>query len=41
MAPEELIRRHGGGDPNATLEDVFMHLTGKRLDVQEEGGGDE
>src|SRR5438270_1184253 len=39
--PDELIREHGGGDPNATLEDVFMHLTGKRLDVEEEGGGEE
>ena len=38
--PDELIREHGGGDPNATLEDVFMHLTGKRLDVEEEGGGE-
>src|SRR5438128_4227548 len=36
--PDELIREHGGGDLNATLEDVFMHLTGKRLDVEEEGG---
>src|SRR6266550_1588448 len=39
--PDELIREHGGGDLNATLEDVFMHLTGKRLDVEEEGGGEE
>ena len=38
--PDELIREHGGGDPNATLEDVFMHLTGKRLDVEEAGGGE-
>src|SRR5438105_2706224 len=39
--PDELILAHGGGDPTATLEDVFMHLTGKRLDVEEEGGGEE
>jgi len=39
--PDELIREHGGGDLNATLEDVFMHLTGKRLDVEEEGGVEE
>ena len=40
-SPDELIRLHGGGDPNAALEDVFMHLTGKRLEAEEEGGGDE
>jgi ABC-2 type transport system ATP-binding protein len=38
--PDELIRMHGGGDPNATLEDVFMHLTGKRLEAEDEGGGE-
>jgi ABC-2 type transport system ATP-binding protein len=37
--PEELIRLHGGGDPNATLEHVFMHLTGKSLENDEEEGG--
>ena len=41
--PDELIRLYGGGDRNATLEDVFMHLTGKSLenDDEEEGGGGE
>ena len=40
--PDELISLYGGGDPNATLEDVFMHLTGKSLEQdEEEGGGDE
>ncbi len=34
--PEQLIREHGG-DPTATLEDVFMQLTGKRLETEEEG----
>jgi ABC-2 type transport system ATP-binding protein len=32
---EELAARHGGG----TLEDVFMTLTGRRLDEGDEGGG--
>lgn len=31
-SPAELCRRHGG----ATLEDVFMHLTGKTLEAEEE-----
>ena len=31
---EELASRHGG-----TLEDVFMTLTGRRLDEGDEGGG--
>jgi len=39
--PAELCRIHGGGDPNATLEDVFMHLTGKRLEAEEEEGGED
>ncbi|HEY6874823.1 MAG TPA: ABC transporter ATP-binding protein [Candidatus Dormibacteraeota bacterium] len=39
--PSELCRIHGGGDPSATLEDVFMHLTGKRLEAEEEEGGQE
>ncbi|TMC38919.1 MAG: ABC transporter ATP-binding protein [Chloroflexi bacterium] len=30
-SPAELCREHGG----ATLEDVFMHLTGKRLEAEE------
>ncbi len=33
--PEELAARHGGG----TLEDVFMTLTGRRLDEGDEIGG--
>ena len=33
--PAELAARHGGG----TLEDVFMTLTGRRLDEGDEGGG--
>ncbi|MGA8922168.1 MAG: ABC transporter ATP-binding protein [Candidatus Dormiibacterota bacterium] len=33
--PEDLCRAHGGGSPAATLEDVFMHLTGKSLAVAE------
>ena len=35
-SPEELCRLHANGKPNPTLEDVFMHLTGKSLDVAEE-----
>jgi ABC-2 type transport system ATP-binding protein len=35
-SPEELCRLHADGKPNPTLEDVFMHLTGKSLDVAEE-----
>src|SRR5437870_2115829 len=31
-SPAELCRAHGG----ATLEDVFMHLTGKTLEAEEE-----
>src|SRR5947209_2702683 len=34
--PDELIREHGGGDLNATPEDVFMHLTSKRPHVEGE-----
>src|SRR5438094_9553149 len=40
-SPEELGRRYSNGDGPAGLEDVFMHLTGKRLDVEEEGGVEE
>ncbi len=29
-APRDLIKAHGGG-PDATLEDVFIALTGKQL----------
>jgi ABC-2 type transport system ATP-binding protein len=35
-SPEELCRLHANGKPNPTLEDVFMHLTGKSLEVIEE-----
>jgi ABC-2 type transport system ATP-binding protein len=34
-SPAELCRAHGG----ATLEDVFMHLTGKTLEAEEEPEG--
>ena len=33
--PAELRMVHGGGKPDATLEDVFMHLTGRTLAVAE------
>jgi ABC-2 type transport system ATP-binding protein len=35
-SPEELCRLHADGSPKATLEDVFMHLTGKRFEVAED-----
>ena len=35
-SPEELCRMHANGKPNPTLEDVFMHLTGKTFAVAEE-----
>ena len=35
-SPEELCRLHANRKPNPTLEDVFMHLTGKSLAVEEE-----
>src|SRR6202165_3654158 len=35
-SPEELCRLHANGKPNPTLEDVFMHLTGKSFAVAEE-----
>jgi ABC-2 type transport system ATP-binding protein len=35
-SPEELCRLHADGKSNPTLEDVFMHLTGKRFEVAEE-----
>jgi ABC-2 type transport system ATP-binding protein len=38
--PEELCRVHGGGAPGATLEDVFMHLTGKSFALAEKGEGE-
>jgi len=35
-SPAELCRLHANGRPDATLEDVFMHLTGKTFDAGEE-----
>jgi ABC-2 type transport system ATP-binding protein len=35
--PEELGRTYSDGDSPATLEDVFMHLTGKAFASEEEG----
>jgi ABC-2 type transport system ATP-binding protein len=35
-SPEELCRLHANGNPNATLDDVFMHLTGKTFAVEDE-----
>src|SRR5205814_1680055 len=39
--PDELCRLHGGGAAEPSLEDVFMHLSGKRFDIGEEEGGEE
>jgi ABC-2 type transport system ATP-binding protein len=39
-SPEELCRRYSGADGAGTLEDVFMHLTGKQFardEAEEEG----
>ena len=40
-SPAELCRLHADGKQDPTLEDVFMHLTGKSFEVAEEkeGGG--
>jgi ABC-2 type transport system ATP-binding protein len=35
-SPDELCRLHANAKPDPTLEDVFMHLTGKSLEVAEE-----
>ena len=35
-SPDELCRLHANGKPDSTLEDVFMHLTGKSFAVAEE-----
>ena len=35
-SPDELCRLHANGKPDPNLEDVFMHLTGKSLEVGEE-----
>jgi ABC-2 type transport system ATP-binding protein len=40
-SPEELCRLHANGITNATLDDVFMHLTGKTFEVAEEKGGED
>jgi ABC-2 type transport system ATP-binding protein len=40
-SPEELCRLHANGKPNPTLEDVFMHLTGKTFAIAEAKETDE
>jgi ABC-2 type transport system ATP-binding protein len=40
-SPEDLCRLHANGIPNATLDDVFMHLTGKTFEVAEEKEGED
>ena len=40
-SPEELCRLHSDGKPDATLEDVFMHLTGKAFAAEGEEGESE
>src|SRR6266571_2165315 len=35
-SPDELCRHHGGANSRPTLEDVFMHLTGKTLELDGE-----
>lgn len=35
-SPEELCRLHSGGKADPRLEDVFMHLTGKSLELAED-----
>ena len=37
-SPQELCRIHADGKADATLEDVFMHLTGKRFAAEGEEG---
>ena len=37
-SPDELIRLHSGAESKGTLEDVFMHLTGKQLSAGGEDG---
>jgi hypothetical protein len=34
-SPDELSRMYSDGEGTATLEDVFMRLTGKRFAVEE------
>jgi ABC-2 type transport system ATP-binding protein len=38
--PDELCRVYGGGGPDSTLEDVFMHLTGKTFALAEKEEGE-
>ena len=38
-SPQELCRLHANGTPDATLEDVFMNLTGKSFAIAEEKEG--
>jgi ABC-2 type transport system ATP-binding protein len=38
--PVELCRKYGGGRPDTTLEDVFMHLTGKTFALAEKEEGE-
>jgi ABC-2 type transport system ATP-binding protein len=35
-SPDELRRLHGNGKADPTLEDVFMHLTGKTFALAED-----
>jgi ABC-2 type transport system ATP-binding protein len=35
-SPEELCRLYANGTPGTTLDDVFMHLTGKTFAVEDE-----
>jgi ABC-2 type transport system ATP-binding protein len=39
--PDELCRLHGNGAQPASLEDVFMHLTGKSFAAGDEEEGEE
>jgi ABC-2 type transport system ATP-binding protein len=39
-SPDELCRLNANGKPNPTLEDVFMHLTGKTFALAEEKEAD-
>ena len=40
-SPEALCRLYGDGASEPSLEDVFMHLTGKRFEAGEEEGGEQ
>jgi hypothetical protein len=39
-APDELCRRYSSDGHTANLEDVFMLLSGKRLEQEEEEGSE-